>query len=159
MSVQIVVGGEIIEFPSSGAQANWSPALIQFAEATAGVLAGVAGSYDVSPQIYSIVSDVNTNVNVPLLTFPIANVRSAMIRYAIYRVSDTTTEAETGVVEIVYNNATSSWQISREATGTDNGLTFSVTNVGQVQFSTTAIGGTYTSGTLSYAATAILQAE
>ncbi len=156
---QITVQGQIIEFPNSGASPNWAPAVIEFAEAVEGALAGVAGTYDVAPQVYDIASDINTLVNVPLLTFPVANVRSAFIRYAIYRRSNTTTESETGTLEIVYNNLTGTWQISREGTGTDNGITFTVTNVGQVQFSTTAIGGVYAEGTLSYGASAILQAE
>lgn len=159
MSTQVVVGGEIIEFPSSGAQANWSPPLIQFAQAVSGVLASVAGAYDVPAQILTLSSDVNTSLNIPLLTFPTTNVRSAFIRYAIYRLSDTTTESETGTLEIIYNNATGAWQISREAVGTDTNSTFTVTNVGQVQITTTAIGGVYDTGTLSYVASAILQTE
>ncbi len=112
---QIIIQGQIIEFPNSGGSPNWAPAVIEFAEAVEGALAGVAGTYDVAPQVYDIASDVNTLVNVPLLTFPVANVRSAFIRYAIYRVSDTITESETGTLEIVYNNLTGTWQISRES--------------------------------------------
>jgi hypothetical protein len=159
MSVSITIQGRVIEFPSSAASPNWAGPVVEFAEAVEDALSGVAGAYDVSPQVYTLSSDVNTNVDVPLLNFPTSNVRSAFIRYAIYRTSNTTVEAETGSLEIVYNSNAGTWQSCREAVGNDTKLTFNVTNAGQVQFSTTAIGGTYSTGTLTYTAQAILQSS
>lgn len=157
MSNTITIQGKIIQFPSSAQSPNWATPIIEFAEAVEAALAGLAGAYDVSPQIYTVSSDVNTNVDVPLLSFPTSNVRGAYIRYSFYRTSDSATEAETGTLDIVYNSAAGSWQMAREAVGTDTKLTFNVTNAGQVQFTTTAIGGTYVSGVLSYTAQALLQ--
>jgi hypothetical protein len=33
MSVRITIGSQVIEFPSSGADPNWAPAVIDFAQA------------------------------------------------------------------------------------------------------------------------------
>lgn len=156
---KISIQGRLIDFPNSGTSPNYAPAIIDFAQAVADALAGVAGSYDVPPSVVALPSDVNNSISIPLLTFPTAAVRSAFIRYAIYRTSDTTTEAETGTLEIIYNTTLGTWQMSREAVGTDTKSVFTVTNIGQVQLTTTAIGGTYSGGTLSYVASAILQSE
>lgn len=159
MSKIITIQGQIIEFPSSAQSPNWAEPVIEFAEAVEGALSGLAGSFDVPPQVYTLTSDVNTNLDIPLLSFPTSNVRSAFIRYAIYRTSDTTTEAETGTLDVIYNATLGSWQICREAVGTDTKAIFNITNTGQVQMTTTAIGGTYVTGTLSYLAQAILQSS
>jgi hypothetical protein len=157
MANTIIIQGKTIEFPSSAQSPNWSEGIIDFANAVSDALSGVVGTYDVPPQTYAIVSDVNSNVNVPALTFPTATVRGAFVRYAFYRTSDTATEAETGTLTLLYNSAAGTWQISRDAVGTVTKLSFTVTNIGQVQLSTTAIGGTYQSGKLTYSAQAILQ--
>lgn len=154
----ITIQGEVISFPDSAQSPNWSPPLIQFAEAVEDALSGIVGQYDVAPQVYTIASDVNTNVDIPLLSFATSAVRGVYIKYSIYRSSNTTIEAETGMLMLVYNSFAGSWQISREAIGTDTKLTFNVTNGGSVQYTTTAIGGTYASGKLSYSASTLLQA-
>lgn len=157
MAITLTIQGKIIDFPSSAQSPNWASALVEFAEAVEAALDGVAGDYDVAPEILTISSDVNTLVDIETLSFPTANVRGAFIRYAFERSSDTTTEVETGSLDIIYNDDTGSWQSSREAVGTDTGLTFTVTNTGQVQYSTTAIGGTFVSGALTYTAQALLK--
>lgn len=157
MSTTITIGSQIIDFPSSAEEQNWATPVIEFAEAVEAALEGLAGAYDVSPQILDLTSDINSATDVPLLTFPTTNVRGAYVKYSLYRDSDTTTEVEAGELTAIYNNTLGTWSMSREATGTTNNLTLSITNAGQIQFATTAIGGTYAEGTLSYQATALLQ--
>lgn len=158
MSKTITIGGNIIDFPTSAESPNWAPALVDFADAVEGALSGLAGTYDVSPQIYTLISDVNTNVDLPKLSFPTSNVRGAFIRYAYHRNSNTTREVESGNLIIIYDDTAGSWQISRDSVGTATRLSFNITNTGQVQFSTTAIGGTFTAGTISYQANSLLKA-
>lgn len=158
MSTTITIQGNIIEFPTSADSPNWASAIVDFAQAVEDALSGLAGTYDVAPQVYTISSDINSATDVPLLSFPTANVRGAFIRYALYRTSNTTTEVECGNLEVVYNTGAGSWQISRDAVGTNSTVTFTITNTGQVQFESTAIGGTYSTGKLTYSAQAMLNA-
>lgn len=158
MSVPITISGTTINFPSSGESPNWAPAVIEFAQAVAGALVSVAGPFDIPPQIYVMTSNANTNVNIPNLAFPTSTVRGAFIRYAVYRNTNSTTEVETGNIMIVYNPAGpggNKWAITRDFVG-DADVTFSITDVGQVQFSSTAISGSSHNGVITYTAQALL---
>lgn len=158
---KITIQGTVINFPNSGASPNWAPSIIDFAEAVEGALESVTGSYDVPPQVLAIPSEINTNVSIPRLTFPVSEVRSVIVTYAIYRESTDANEAEAGELEFVYDTLAGEWILNREAVGTDVvNVTFDVTNTGQVRFSTSAMeSGSYREGTLSYQAKAILQSE
>lgn len=158
---QIVIQGTPINIPDSGSAPDWSAGIVEFAEATAAALESAVGTYDVSPQSFTITADTNTNVALTNLSFPTTNVRSAIVTYNVERnnISPTVSQNETGTIEIVYNGST--WDLTRESTGSILNssnvpyTTFSVTNLGQIQFSTTAIGGTFSSGKITYSAKAL----
>lgn len=159
MSVSITVQGTTIPFPSSGESPNWAPAIIEFAQAVEAALATVAGNYDIPAQVYSMISNVNTNVSLPNLSFPTSQVRGAIISYAVYRNTSITTASETGSILINYNASFASnqkWQVSRDCVS-DASITFTVTDVGQVQFSSSSLAGSGHTGTITYQAKAILQ--
>ena len=107
-------------------------------------------------------SNANTNVSLPNLSFSTTNVVGAIIDYSVFRNttgSGAVTETQTGSIVINYNatNPTGNlWEISDEHVGIAN-TTFSITDVGQVQFSTIAITGTGYNGFVTYQAKAILQ--
>lgn len=105
-------------------------------------------------------SNANTNVDLPNLSFPTANVQGAIISYSVYRnTAAPTTITETGTLMINYNSTFGSglkWEISREYIG-DAQVTFNVTDVGQVQFSSALISGSGHNGKIVYQAKAILQ--
>lgn len=152
----ITISGEDIDFPDSGQSPNWAPAIIRFAELVTQSLNSFAGPYDVSKQVISLNNDVNTNVDAPLLDFPTSAVRGAFIRYTVYRKSDTTTSVMAGNLITVYNPDASpgnKWDLTNVFSG-QNILTFNITDAGQVQYSTTALGGVYAEGTLTYTALA-----
>jgi len=157
MSTVITIQGTVISFPTSGESPNWSQPIVDFATAVEGALNSIVGPADVPPQVFIIDSyNPGTNINIPGLTFSTTVVRSALIRYAVYRTTTTATAYESGILNIVYNTNSGVWEVSRQYIG-DGQLTFSVTNVGQVQFSTAALAGLNHSGKISFAASALLQ--
>ena len=158
---RVTIQGTTINIPATGASPVWSTAILEFIEAVAAALSGLAGTYDVPPQVLDLSREVNTNLSVPRLIFPNTEVRSVIVTYAIYRASSTTNEVEAGTLEFVYDTDAGTWLVSREGTGSDVvNATFSVTGSGQVQISTTAMAsGTYEEGALSYQAKAVLQSE
>lgn len=160
MSVPITISGTTIQFPGSGQDPNWASAVVQFAQLVADALSIVVGPFDVFPQIFTLVSNVNTNVNITNLSFPTSNVRAAFIKYTAYRNTNSTTVTEAGNIIIVYNPSNSvgsKWSLNQVFTG-DASITFNVTDTGQVQFSTTSIAGTSHVGSITYSATALLNA-
>jgi hypothetical protein len=123
-------------------------------------LAQFTGAFDVPPQILTLTSNVNTNLDLPNLAFPTSVVRGAEILYTVFRTTDSVTVSEEGSLQVIFNPSNSignKWEIAREYTG-DAHVTFNITDVGQVQFSSALIGGIDHSGTVTYTAKAILQA-
>lgn len=156
----ITISGTVIDFPDTAESPDWSSAVIEFALAVESALSGLAGPFDVSPQIMNIDSyNPGTTVDIPNLAFPTTDVRGAFIRYSVYRNTSTDTQTESGQIIITYNPANSigsKWEIIRSFTG-DASILFNITDTGQIQFSTTALGGLNHTGRISYAANALLQ--
>lgn len=152
----ITISGTVIDFPDSSESPNWAEAVILFAQTVADALQGVVGSFDVSPQSFVIDSyNPGTDITLPQLTFSTTDVRAAFISYAVHRTTDTPAELdETGMLWVVYNNQNGVWDISREKAGNAS-ITFSITNAGQVQFSTTAMAGSDHTGFITYSAKAL----
>lgn len=161
MSTQINIGGQIIEFPTSGESPDWGQAITQFAEAVSDALQGVVGNYDVSPQSYILTQDVNTDVALTNLSFPTSAVAGAIVTIGINRVNSGGNEQyETTTINASFDGTV--WNFSRESVGNVTNLsdqiltTFNITPAGQFTFSTIALGGTFESGFINYAAKAIL---
>lgn len=156
----IIIQGTPIDFPDSDQSPNWAPAVIQFAQAVEAALSIAIGTFDISPQVMNIdASNPGTNVNIHNLSFSTTQVRGAFIRYTVYRNTSTTTAVEGGTIEIVYNPAgpvNNKWEISRVRTG-NAFIDFTVTDVGQVQFTTATLSGINHVGRLSYEANALEQ--
>lgn len=172
MSFPIVIQGTTVDFPSSSQAPNWAPAVIQFAQLVATALNAVVGPYDISPQLYNIDAfDVVTNQPIPGLSFNPLAVRSAVIRYDVFRQAtpaSTHNAAESGFILVQYNpnNAVNQkWEFIQSKVGkginttplTSANITFSVTDVGQFRFSTTTIGGASHTGKIAFAAQALVQ--
>lgn len=158
MSVPIIIAGTQIEFPESGTAPDYAPAMVQFAEAVEDALSSAVGTYDVVPQrmVLDSVPDA-TDTNITNLSFSVSTVRGAFIRYACYRDTSTTTVTESGTLTLTYNETNSSgnqWEVVREYVG-DAQISFIVTDTGQVQINTTALGGSGYTGFISYAGTAL----
>lgn len=160
MAETVIIAGSPFPLPESGQDPDWSSSVTNILRALAQTLAVSLGTYDVSPQVYSMVADINSNVTLPNLSFSTSAVRGATIRYTVYRTSTATTVTEYGDLKLVFNPTGSSgnkWEVSRTFVGNAN-ITFVVTDAGQVTFSSTTISGTGHVGQISYAAQALEQA-
>jgi hypothetical protein len=165
MGIPLNIKGTIIEIPSSGQAPNWAPGIIAALRALTEAVNAVTGTYDVAPQTQNI--DANNSSNdVPItnLAFPVAEVRSATIFYSVYRKTedsgpaDGQEMAEGGMITVVYNESNpvgNKWEITRDYAGLAN-ISFSVTDTGQFEFSTTALTGINHTGIISFRAIAVL---
>lgn len=162
---RLTIKGSVITIPDSGSQANWSEGVIDALTALTDAVNSVTGTYDVAPQIQNIdANNSSTNVTITSLIFPPAEVRSTVIYYSVYRLTedsganDDQEVAEGGTIVLVYNASnpvSNKWTIAQ--TRAENAsITFSVTDLGQVQFTTTALTGINHVGTLSFRAISIL---
>jgi hypothetical protein len=162
---KILIKGTEIDFPSSGASPNWAPAVIEAVEALADAVNSVTATYDVPPQVQNIdANNSSTNVNVNNLNFPAADVRAATVYYSVHRITedsgppDGQEVVEAGTMEINYNASrpvTQKWELIRTGGG-DALIDFTITDLGQIQFSTQPLTGISHTGLISYRALAIL---
>jgi hypothetical protein len=170
MTIKITVKGTPIEIPDSGSSPNWAPGIIDAITELADAIDGLSGSYDVSPQAHSIsLYPENSNIEAPNLVFPSEDVRAVTIFYSVFRKTNdimtglVVTESgqeltESGSLQLIYNQSNSvgsKWLIQREYMG-DANITFSVTDSGQILFSTLTMTGENHQGFLSYRAITIL---
>jgi hypothetical protein len=160
--MDITINGTVVSLPDSAASPNWAPAILQAFTLIETALAGLSGSFDVSPQVLDISAfNTATDENVTGLSFSTSNVRSAVITYYVYRTTNSTNASESGQIFIDYNASRSSnekWSISREAIG-DGSITFGITDAGQVTFTTTALSGASHEGYIGFFAKTLEQEE
>jgi hypothetical protein len=165
MAIKLTIQGTPVELPESGASPNWAPGVIDAIKTLTVAINGVAGTYDVAPQVQNIdANNPSTNVTINNLVFPSNEVRGATIFYTVYRKTvnsgppDGVELAECGTLQIVFNNANpvnNKWEIQRDYVG-DAKITFSITDLGQIRFTTELVTGINHTGLLSYRAIAIL---
>lgn len=108
----------------------------------------------VSNQVsFTIANNQSSASNITGLIFSPATYRSAKIEYSIYRQTDTalTGVAQVGQLRLVYNSQQASWLLSDDYAGQSSGVEFSVTALGQVQYTSSDLGaGTNYVGSLKY---------
>jgi len=162
MSIEINIQGNLIEFPESAESPNWAEAMVQFGLAVEAALAAVVGAFDVAPQAL-ILDPYNpgTNIDITALSFPTSTVRSAFIRYAVFRTTTLEQSEESGEILILYNPngpVNNKWQLAQRILGdSESKISFNITDAGQIRFSTTALSGSSHSGKLTFVAQSILQ--
>lgn len=161
MSLTITIQGTPIEFPSSAQSPNWAPGVIEFALAVEAALSGLAGIFDVPPSVLVIDAYNPTPgpIDLPNMSFPVSQVRSILVNIAVFRSTNSTSVYEEAELVAIYspdNSIGQKWELTRISVG-DGQINFSITDVGQVQFTTTAIAGSAHTGKITYRATAILQ--
>lgn len=167
MAITLIIKGTPCEIPESSAGPNWAPGIIDALTALTDAVNAVTGTYDVPPQVQNIdANNSSSNVDITNLVFPSSEVRSATIFYAVHRETedsgsgDNQEVSEGGTITIVYNNSNptnNKWGISQIKAGEAN-ITFAVTDLGQLQFTTTALTGINHVGTISFRALAVLNA-
>lgn len=159
----ITISGTPIDFPNDSAAPDWAPAVIQFAESVEVALQGVAGAFDVSPQVMSInaYNTPSAGADITGLSFSVTAVRAVEIQIATYRTTLTVANSvyEYSTLNLVYNafnSPGSLWEISREGVGNAH-INFLVSDAGQVSFIIVdAVAGSAYTGLLSYSAKALL---
>jgi hypothetical protein len=100
----------------------------------------------------TLANNQSSAANVTGLSFNGASIRSAMIRYSIARATTTVEKNCSGELEITYNTLSGVWSLSNEASNSNAGIVFDVTNGGQVTYTSDSISGTGYVGTIRWSA-------
>ena len=140
----LVVGNQSFNYPDPGTEAGWGEDATGWASAVTQALSALINTGDILPTSFTIQNSVSSVQDVTGLFFSSGVVRSANINYAIYRTSNTTVPgiAESGVILLDLNDTGTTgnkWQMTVQKNG-EAGVTFSVTDSGQITYTSSDIG-------------------
>lgn len=162
MPQTLIVNNIPFEYPVPGDEPGWGQPASDWAAEVTDVLNDLLGPNDITQTAFTIVNNVAVMSDIVGLVFDTGQVRSALIEYSIYRVSTASPSgnAESGVLNLVYDNSAapgSRWLIAVGFQNGNSGVTFSVTDNGQVQYQSTNIGVPGYSGLMKFRARTLTQ--
>lgn len=162
MPIELIVNNIPFEYPVAGDEPGWGQPATDWATEVTEVLNDLKGPNDILQTSVAISNNISVFTDIAGLTFNTGQVRSAVINYSVYRIStaNPSGNAESGVLSITYDNSASSgnkWLITAYGISGNSGLTFNITDAGQVQYKSTDINSTGYSGTMTFRAKALEQ--
>lgn len=156
MSIPIVINGTTYSLPEQGQLAPWGEDLSALIEALANSVNTFLGPADILLTTFNVANNVTSATNVTGAAFDPSQVRSAILSYSIYRSTSSTEAAETGQLLLTYKTQASAWDLA-QTFGSASGVTFTITAGGQIQYTSSNLGGTGYVGLMRFSAKAFLQ--
>lgn len=162
MPITLIVNNTPFEYPIDGDSPGWGQAATDWATEVTLVLNELLGSSDIIQTPFVISNNVSVFTDILGLSFNTGLVRAAVIDYSVYRTSTASPSghAETGVLNIVYDNSAapgSKWSMIGYGVNGNSGVTFNITDAGQVQYKSSDIGAAGHSGIMKFRAKALNQ--
>jgi hypothetical protein len=157
MSLPLVVNGQTYNYPENRDSPSWGEEATAWASAVTSLLANVTGSGDIAPTSANIANNQSSVANVIGLSFDTSTVRGAIVEYSVYRnstLAGATELVETGTMYLGYKSVAATWEIAIVGSA-GAGTTFSITNTGQVQYTSTNMTGSAYAGVIKFRARAI----
>lgn len=158
MPKTLIINSTPFDYPTSGDAPGWGNDATGWAEEVTKVLNNLVGPDDILETSFNIANDQSTDANVTGLVFNAGSVRSAVIQYAIYRISDSNPSgfAETGEMHLVYDN-NDGWNLGLGGIVGNSGVTFTITPAGQIQYQSNDIGSVSYTGVMKFTAKSLQQ--
>lgn len=156
MSVQLTIGGVVYDFPVEGTDPSWGENVTDAVTAIVDVLNNLGGTGDILTTSFNTANNVSSPTNVTALSFDTSQIRSAVITYSSYRKTSLSELSETGIILITYKSIAATWELAQYSVG-DSGMVFTITNAGQVQYTSSNLSGTSYVGKLKFSAKVSLQ--
>lgn len=157
MATTVTINGTTYQIPSQGDSPPWGDELSDLLLALVNVANNSTGTGDILTTSFNIANNQSAAANVTGLSFDTGTVRSAIIQYSLYRTSNVSESSEGGFIYVTYKSTAGTWELAQSYAGT-SGVTFTITNGGQVQYTSSDIGATAYSGKMKFQAKAFLQA-
>lgn len=155
MPQNLTVNGNNYAYPIAGDEPGWGEDATAWAAEVTNVLSDIQGIDDIPETTFIIANNTTASADVVGLVFNPTTVRSATVTYSVYRSTDTTELAEKGTLELVFKNGGtpgSKWTIGQVYFGDDSGVRFSMTDAGQIQYTSSDISGSNYSGEIRFEA-------
>lgn len=161
MAIELTIAGNTFLFPEKGQDPDWSEDASAWAKAITDAVNTLLGTGDILNSTVTIATNISTATNINGMIFDPGTIRAANVNYAIYRkdINDTYGFSETGTLSLTYDNnapATTKWTLGQSSVG-NSGVSFSVLDSGQVQYTSTNLSGTSYVGILKFNAKTLTQ--
>lgn len=156
MSIQVTINGSTYNIPEQGQSPPWGSDLSSILEAIVESINSTNGSADILITSFNLTNNQSSAANVTGLVFDTTQVRSAIISYSIYISTTTNEKSECGQIYITYKSTAGTWELAQYNVGT-SGVVFTITNSGQIQYTSTNVSGASYSGKLKFSAKSFLQ--
>lgn len=160
MSRTLIINNIPYEIPDAGDEPGWGDETSDWMEAVTEVLTDLVGPADILETSFTVANNQVALADVTGLVFDGGTVRSAVVEYSVYRISDSNPSgfAESGTMRLTYdNNAATPWTMSQGDINGNAEIYFDVTNSGQIQYKTNDIGSLNYIGAMRFTAKAQLQ--
>lgn len=153
MGIPLTVGGIIYDFPVTNSEL-WGTSVTDWAEAVSAQLNTVTVPGDIGPvTLVNIANNQASPVNVPSFVLDPALIRSGTAEYYVWRLTTGPSSelSEAGIFTFLYNDSSGTWTFSQQGNNIRaSGVTFSVTNLGQVQYTSTNLTNTTYTGKMKF---------
>lgn len=154
MAIVLTVNGTSYEFPENNDDPNWAQDVTAWAEAVSDSVTDLLAASDLIVGSESINNNAAVAVSLTDLVFSPSTIRGAHISYTVYRAStdQISGNIETGIIYLMYDTDAdpgSKWIMGQTRIG-NAGILFSVTDFGQVQYTTTDIDSIGYVGKITY---------
>jgi hypothetical protein len=156
MPKTVTLSGTTYTLPQQNDEAPWGENLSELIEALVTAVDSINGDGDILDTEISIANNQSSVASVTGLTFDVGTVRSAVVTYSVYRSTTLSEKGECGILLLTYLSTANAWNISRYSND-DSGIVFTVTDAGQVQYTTDNMSGASYTGTLTFKADAFVQ--
>jgi hypothetical protein len=103
-------------------------------------------------QEFSLANNQSSAANVTGLLLDKDDYQLALIYVGVKRSTDSVEVMSGGILTAVYRTLTNTWELLDQLNGDDDGVTFSITSGGQVQYTSDNMSGTGYAGTMQFRA-------
>jgi hypothetical protein len=113
-----------------------------------GINAALAGTATI--YVDSIDNNQSSPQSITNALFNPVSIRSVEITFSIRRTTNISEKVSTGTIYLSYLPIAATWDISYDSTSSNAGITFDITDAGQLNYTSTNISGTGYAGNIKY---------
>jgi hypothetical protein len=160
MARTLIINSTPYSIPDAGDEPGWGGDTSDWMEAVTNSLGDLVGPADILETSFTLANNQSSFIDITGLVFDGGSVRSAVVNYSIYRISDSNPSgfAESGTLTLIYdNNASLPWSMSQGDIVGNSQVYFDITISGQIRYKTNDIGSLNYIGVMKFSAQSQIQ--
>lgn len=156
MATSVIINGSTYSIPDQGQSPPWGSDLHDLLLALVNSANSVSGPSDIPLTNFNPANNQSAPANLTGASFDTSQVRAFIMQYSIYRSTNSNEESEVGVLYGTYKSVAGTWDMS-QTYGGSSGIKFSISNGGQVSYTSTNLAGSSYSAKIKFSAKTFLQ--